>query len=184
MTPLEYETLAQLAARFEIGSVVIAGTFDGQDVMAVRRQCGEDKRIIVIDSFEGLAEPTELDKTGKEIALKGECNVGGIRAYKKRFKDAGVIPPDKIYKMWISEKTLQTVYEERISLLFLDLDHYQPTHDCLKKFLPWMIPNNKSIILVHDYDFHKCPGVKVACHEITGQWVKIPKTGFGYLVLL
>jgi hypothetical protein len=62
-----------------------------------------------------------------------------------------------------------------LCIMFLDLDHYIPTKACLDVFSKCVIDGG--IIVVHDYDFVRCPGIKKCCDEFGGRWVKIEGTG-------
>jgi hypothetical protein len=175
MTPEEYKKLAHLAKCFPNGDVVIAGTWNGEDVRTIKK-IAPNRNIVVIDSFEGLAEPYPKDI--KENHMKaGECNVGGLKAYLKTFEGTGISPPKEIYKMWIDKESLSIIPKRDVGFLFLDLDHYKPTKDCLEFFSSWLL--EESVVLVHDYDFIRCPGIKKCCDEFGGDWRKIPGTGFG-----
>lgn len=175
MTPKEYEYLKSIAKNFPTGDVIIAGTMHGEDVRSIL-SITPKRNIVVIDSFEGLAPPVEQDICDTTM-VAGECNIGGVEEYKKTFEGTGYSPPKEIYKMWISKDELANIPKREISILFLDLDHYQPTKDCLEVFFSWVMPGG--VILVHDYDFVRCPGIKKCCDEFGGIWDKVPETGFG-----
>ena len=179
MTPLEYQCLISFSSCLPIGDIVIGGTWDGSDVRAIWD--GDPSRnIIVVDSFEGLAEPTENDLDTDDFMKEKECNIdGGKETYINTFTNLGLLPPKEIYEMWISKEKLSKIKKRPIALLFLDLDHYQPTKDCLEYFSSWIIPGG--MILVHDYDFERCPGIKKCCDEFSTRWKKIPNTGFARL---
>lgn len=174
MTPNEYTVLQITVKLVGPGNILVAGTWDGNDVRAIL-EADPTRNVIVIDSFMGLDIPAEQD-FAEDMAQTGECNIGGLEAYLNTFKDTGIKPPTEIYDMWITKKSLQQIKKRPLALIFLDLDHYQPTKDCLERFSKWLIPNG--IILVHDYDFVRCPGIKKCCDEFGGKWEKIPETGF------
>jgi O-methyltransferase len=157
------------------GKLVIAGTAHGGDVMAIREAI-PSKEIIVIDSFEGLNHPTDDDPIN--AAPKGSHNNGGVQQYLSNFKEAQINPPDKIYKMWIDSENIKQVIETNISMVFLDLDHYQPVKACLEYFWP-QLPIG-GIILTHDFAFHRTTGVVKACEEFKTGWQKV--RGFGKLI--
>lgn len=175
MTPKEYEYLEQLSKAFPNGDVIIAGTMNGDDVRAIKRAT-PNRNVVVIDSFEGLMDPKEEDQC-ESTMVAGECNVGGLDTYLKTFEETGIEAPKEIYKMWISEELLSIIPKRDVAILFLDLDHYQPTKDCLKVFASWVIEGG--VILVHDYDFIRCPGIKKCCDEFGGTWDKVEGTGYG-----
>jgi hypothetical protein len=175
MTQKEYEYLANLSKSLPSGDVIVAGTESGDDVRTIKK-ANRKRNIVVIDSFEGLADPVEEDVC-ESTMVAGECDVGGLEAYLQKFKDARIRPPKEIYKMWITKETLAVVPKRQVALLFLDLDHYQPTKDCLDIFKGWVVKDG--VILVHDYDFIRCPGIKKCCDEFFSDWEKVEETGFG-----
>jgi hypothetical protein len=175
MTLKEYQYLEFISKSFPSGDVIIAGTMHGEDVRAIKRAT-PSRNVVVIDSFEGLANPTEQDYCDNTM-VAGECNIEGLEAYLSTFNGTDIEPPQEIYKMWISKEALSIIPKREIVILFLDLDHYQPTKDCLEAFSDWVIDGG--IILVHDYDFFRCPGIRKCCHEFTKEWTVISETGFG-----
>lgn len=177
MTPTEYDFLAQLTKELPNGDIIVAGTENGTDVRTIL-SADKARNIVVIDSFNGLAEPAEEDICDL-VMEAGECDIGGLENYIDTFYATGIEPPKEIYQMWISDKKLKKIKKRKIALLFLDLDHYEPTKSCLKRFKDWIV--SEGWILVHDYDFVRCPGIKKCCDEISDKWEKVPETGFAKL---
>jgi hypothetical protein len=174
----EYDFLKEQAIRHSEGDIIVAGSQFGYDVRALKEACPE-RNIIVIDSFKGLAAPKKQD-LGEWPMVEGECAIkGGKDTYLKTFIDAKVIPPKEIYEIWISKKKLKDIPKRKIGMMFLDLDHYQPTKDCLEFFYPWMSENG--IIIVHDYEYIRCPGIKKACEEFSPNWESVKNMCFGIL---
>jgi len=170
----ESDFLQSAALKFTDHDVVICGTFAGDDVRAIK-QVRPNAHVVVVDSFLGLAKPS-FEDTSQETVQAGECNIGGVEKYKSYFKNKSELP-DEIYQMWITPENLMIVKSRPISILFLDLDHYQPTKVCLDYFKFMLV--NKSVIIVHDYGFHRCPGVKIACEQFGGTWTGVPGCTFG-----
>ena len=54
-------------------------------------------------------------------------------------------------------------HDRQYAFVHLDADQYQSTMDGLKFFWPKMLPGG--VILLDDYDWHACPGVKIALDE-------------------
>lgn len=175
MTPQEYAYLDKIAREYSKspGDILVAGTMDGEDVRTFQR-AAPHKNILVIDSFEGLA-PAEPEDINSDHMVAGECNIGGLEAYLELFRKANMTPPKEIYKMWIADRTLEEIPLRPLCIMFLDLDHYAPTKACLERFARHVIDGG--VILVHDYDFIRCPGIKKCCDEFGGRWVKIEGTG-------
>jgi hypothetical protein len=145
------------------GWAVICGTWKGGDVMALR-ECAP-RRILVVDSFLGLSEPGPNDRMHK-----GDCDPGGLAAYMQNFKEAGVTPPDAVAECWINSYSLVRIEPRPVALLFLDLDHYLPTRDCLDRFLPMMVPDGR--VIAHDFTNEHAWGAESACREF-GEWEPI-----------
>lgn len=178
MNQAEYAYLAKMAHVYPNGDILVAGTEYGEDVRTFMRT-DPDRNIIVVDSFQGLAPPVKQDmKDGVDYMKEGECNIGGLEVYLEKFKEAGMVPPKEIYQMWITEEELKKIPPRPIAILFLDLDHYAPTKACLDVFGQAVVDNG-GVIIVHDYDFERCPGIKKCCNEFGGHWEKIKDTGFG-----
>ena len=147
------------------GQILVAGTYQGGDVMWLRQHDPHHRRIMVIDSFAGLAPPTQEDRgTGH-----GESEFSQDRAgYLRNFVKAGFKPPDEIHEMYITDGTLAGIDYRPLSLVWLDLDHYQPTLDCLNRFVSWLLPGG--VALTHDLDWASCPGIRRACDRFGGHW--------------
>lgn len=125
---------------------------------------GTEKKLWLYDSFEGLPEKTESDRSvAGENFQKGELAVSK-RGVKLRFLRSGLAVP-KITKGWFSELTEKDL-PEKISLAFLDGDLYESIRESL-----WLVGPKMSAggyILVHDYTNEALPGVAKA----VGEWLK------------
>lgn len=176
LTVYEINHLINTVAFAPQGNVVIAGTYLGGDVMSMTLTSPE-REYHVIDSFQGLAAPAEEDMCDAPC-LEGEFNAGGLEKWIDNFKIKQIRAP-RTYPMFIDENTIQSVDVNNIAVLWLDLDHYIPTKACLNHFYDKVVPGGK--ILTHDYDFHKCPGVRKACDPYGETW-EIPRnTGIGQI---
>jgi len=165
LTEVEINTIVNKVKSAPKGKIVCAGVWNGGDIMAIRRT-NPDREIVAIDSFLGLDEPSDNDMTEGKME-KGEMSVGGVGTFFNNFKEEGLEPPIT-YAMFISEESIKDVKEKDIALLWLDLDHYAPTKTCLDYFDDKLVPG--AIILVHDYGFVRCPGIKLACEEYREDW--------------
>jgi hypothetical protein len=176
----EYAYLQEIAKKCaDKGDFVVCGTYDGTDVRAIKT-AAPASNIVVVDSFEGLAAPIDIDKC-QNTCSAGHCNIGGLQAYLKTFNNTGIEPPKEIYKLWITPESLKIITKRPVSFLFMDLDHYQPTKACLDYFKPMLFEHVNSefaSIITHDYEFDRCPGIKRACDEFGGVWEKVPNTLF------
>ena len=142
-------------------TVVCGGVYRGGDIVAMH-EIRPDLKFIAIDSFLGLADPCEQDIAPRG-AVAGECNAGGVEVFRANVEGIDV----EIHQCWISDDTLAPLDFGTVDMLWLDLDHYEPTLAMLKKFLPHCTAD--AIVLTHDYGFGRCPGVKKACDEF-GKW--------------
>ena len=155
------------------GVIIIAGSAHGGDAMVIMKEF-PNRHVIVIDSFEGLDNPVEID--GPDAEGFGGHSCGGLDQYKANFADLDRPLPHEIFKMWINEENLQIVGDRKIAMLFMDLDHYCPVLACLKYFKPMMVTGGK--ILTHDWGFFRTEGVMKACEEFApDKWKGI--RGFG-----
>ena len=171
-TALEKEEIAEIQTKAFIapeGWIVIAGTYKGGDAMSTRI-VAPDRKLLVIDSFEGLSELKDEDDCEK-IMKAGSFSNGGVDQYLKNFEDMKIHQPDEIEKMWINEKNIKEISKRKIAFLWLDLDLYEPTIACLKHFEPMMVEGG--IIMTHDYGFEQTPGIEKACSEFGGKWKKV-----------
>ncbi len=121
----------------------------------------EKKKLWIYDSFEGLPEKTEADKSvlGEDFR-EGELFVTK-REVKERFLRAGLAVP-VIKKAWFADLT-EADLPDMISLAFLDGDLYESIRDCLRLVVPKMAKGG--VILVHDYKNPALPGVERAVKE-------------------
>ncbi len=132
------------------GDIAEVGCFNGGST----RLIGENKRdkyLHVFDTFEGLPPIQQVDGDAYHEGLFSASlesvqafmrGVGSVRYYK------GLFP-----------STSGPVADKTFSLVHLDVDLYQATHDGLEFFYPRM--NKGGIIISHDYNGF-APGVKKA----------------------
>ena len=127
-----------------------------------------EKRLWIYDSFEGLPEKGEADKSVVGEEFRGGELVVTKREVKERFLRAGLKLPI-IKKAWFSELT-DADMPEKIALAFLDGDFYESIRDSLKLVGSKMARDG--IIIVHDYNNPALPGVAKAVDEWTasGEW--------------
>jgi O-methyltransferase len=108
----------------------------------------------LLDTFEGCPEPLEgTDNPEKIQRGMYRGSLDSIREHLAEFPfvrlHPGLIPG-----------TLKQLPAGKISFLHLDMNLYEPTHDALEFFLPRMAA--PSVIVLDDYGFPGCPGVKEA----------------------
>ena len=120
-----------------------------------------EKKLWIYDSFEGLPEKKEVDKSVMGVLFRGGELAVTKREVKQRFLRAN-LPVPVIKKAWFSDLTFKDMPEE-ISFSFLDGDFYESIKDSLKLVAPRM--NDGGVMVVHDYTNLALPGVKRAVDE-------------------
>lgn len=125
---------------------------------------GNEKRLFIYDSFEGLPSGGEKDGAASQNGFVSGALAVTKREVKARFLRAGMKVP-VIKKAWFNELTEVDLPEE-IAFAFLDGDLYESIRDSLKLVVGKM--NRAGIIVVHDYNNPMLPGVARAVDE----WLK------------
>src|SRR5207244_4080906 len=104
------------------------------------------------DSFEGLPEPAEIDRTKYAWQKKGALAISPETS-RQNLTD---FPFCKLVKGWIPE-CFAPARDERFRLAHIDLDLHQPTLDSLEFFYPRM--NSGGVFVLDDYGHLTCLGV-------------------------
>ena len=166
-----YQVVLNVLRRRLVGAVAECGCWLGHSthlmagLLADRAWSG---RLWVFDSFEGLSEATEKDRTQRgdtEVAtsvrkeLKHSSNLRSVQRALARF------PFVSLHKGWIPEVfgTALIPREQKFALVHIDVDLYQPTIDSLRFFYPRMADGG--VIVVDDYGSTTFPGAKAAVDE-------------------
>jgi hypothetical protein len=186
------QTLAKFLVRYEIfqkilninGSIVEAGVLRGGGLFtfaklsAILEPINHTRKIIGFDTFGGFPSIHEKDKTGTSSEMK----VGGldpeIDTYSDLIKGAEIfdmnrpishIPKIELVKGDITQ-TMPRYIEENphlvVSLLYLDVDLYEPTKVALELLVPRM-PKG-SIIVFDQLNAKIFPGETLAVDEVIG----------------
>ena len=117
------------------------------------------KKFHVYDSFEGLPEKDNKDKSNTKYQYKkGSCKKGE-EVLINNFKLAKLKLP-KIHAGWFGEIPDEE-YPKKIAFAFFDGDFYTSILDSFNKVYPKMVPNSR--ITIHDYQWEFLPGVEKAC---------------------
>ncbi len=146
------------------GDIVIAGTYKGGDAMMVRAT-SPDRRLVVIDSFAGLADATEGDQGTVHKAGEFAC---GLVEYIRNFAVAGYSLPDEIHPQYITPESLDVIHHRPVAVVWLDLDFYSPTIACMRHFWDWLVPGGR--MLTHDFSWTHTPGIERAVAESGLDW--------------
>ena len=137
---------------------------------------GKDaKKLWIYDSFEGLPEKKEVDKSVMGVLFRSGELAATKREVKERFLRAN-LPVPRIKKAWFSDLTPEDM-PEKIAFAFLDGDFYESIRDSLRLVTPRM--SDEGILFVHDYTNPALPGVKRAVDE----WNNREKYSFEVILL-
>jgi len=175
--PRQYLTL--FLSRYEIfkkilnvhGSIIECGVFNGQGTMtfahlsSILEPINHNRRIIGFDTFAGFKKLTKIDRSKSSFAHKGGFSANSYEDLKKCIELYDLnrflrhVPKVELVKGDILKtvpeylrKNPQTV----VSLLYLDVNLYEPTKIALKHFVPRM-PKG-SIIAFDELNSEMWPG--------------------------
>ncbi len=146
------------------GDIVECGVWKGGSIMAGLRALNDlnsfERDIYLYDTFEGMSEPTEIDKSFKgesassayltknEIWNRIEC-LSPLQEVQKNIKTINY-PTEKIHFIKGKvEETIPNVIPEKIALLRLDTDWYESTLHELEYLFPRLVKGG--IIIIDDY---------------------------------
>ena len=186
------QSLSYFLAKYELfkkvlnvqGSIIECGVYLGGGMMgfaqmsAIFEPVNYQRKIIGFDTFEGFAELTDQDQTGTSSHSKpGGLSVGTetyddlqscIDLYdSNRFLNH--IPKASVVKGDIKETVPQYLKENPhtvVSLLYLDVDVYEPTKVAIEHFFPRM-PKG-AIIAFDEINNERWPGETLAALETIG----------------
>ncbi len=150
------------------GDVVEMGCYEGTSALFEARMLdllAPDKKLWLYDSFEGLP-----DKTDEDRSENGQLFVGGaLKASKSRLErnfHKADLPFPEIKKAWFFELDPDDL-PGHICFAFLDGDFYESIMDSFKLVYPKM--SKGGVIMVDDYENAKLPGVKKAVDEFVAK---------------
>ncbi len=165
MTSLHYDRLYTLfqsvrAALAVDGDIVELGVFQGGSLKFISEVVdtfGGEKRLLGFDTFKGHIVTTDYDGHFHKV---GMFNADGIKAVSGYINDSRV----RLVEGDASETFANYARESLgISFAHIDMDVYQPTADALPLAFELLAP--RGIIVLDDYGFISCPGVKRATDE-------------------
>ncbi len=155
-------SLFQTIEREIPGDVVELGCLGGTASVFLGRvllESGSPKELHLYDSFEGL--PTKGDQDGNDDGYLAGGLVISQTAVEYNVKAVGYNLA-KVHKGWFN-KIPDRYYPTPISFALFDGDFYQSILDSFAKVYHKVSPGG--VICVHDYEFPRLPGVKIACDE-------------------
>jgi len=175
----ELDYLRETVKSVPAGDVVVCGTLRGGDVMAMM-DVSPDRNYVVVDSFKGLSEPHKVKDNGTPHKASEFSIEGGRPAFEKNFKRAKAPLPQEIHQMYITEESIKVVKDRPVSLVWADLDFWEPTLSVFNHFAPMLVKDGK--ILTHDLDFSHTPGIRTAVHDSKLPFVRVEPFNIGLYV--
>jgi hypothetical protein len=160
------------------GDIVECGVWKGGSMMAVARtlmELGTVRRIHLFDTFEGMTDPTDVDKdlfNQRADALlrpgNKQTNVywayGPFEEVKRNLASTGYDPSQLVFVKGPVEQTLPAHAPERIALLRLDTDWYESTYHEMVHLYPRLSPGG--VLIVDDYGHWK------GCRKAVDQYIE------------
>ncbi len=150
------------------GDIVECGVWRGGSCMlcahALRKLGDIDRRMFLYDTYEGMAEPTNVDISLDDESAhatwkvaQGDHDEGWCRASLNEVRSNMMktgYAEDKIeYIVGKVEDTIPGVIPDKIALLRLDTDWFESTYHELQHLFPRLVPNG--VLIIDDYGFWK-----------------------------
>jgi len=169
------------------GQVAECGTFHGLSAYQISKIIKEsqmDKRFHIFDSFEGLSEIKEEDRSDDVKVSDSELRTQfayGIDLVRKNLEGFDFV---ELFKGWIPER-FQEVAEHEYSFVHVDVDLYEPIKECIDFFFPRL--SKGGIMVFDDYGFSpQFPGAKKAVDEFLNKnevshFISLP-SGQAYII--
>lgn len=115
-----------------------------------------DRNITGFDTFEGLPEK---DWNESEVHVPGDFNDNSLEAVQEYLKDHKNITLIKGY----FPESADSIADQKFSFVHIDFDFYQGMKSGIEFFYPRLVEGG--IIVLDDYGWPNCPGVKQALDE-------------------
>jgi O-methyltransferase len=126
-------------------------------IAAAQRHFGKRGAIYACDTFTGHPR-IDPDRDSGHVASHPDARVPlkEVEDYLGDHPDVRVVAGDIV-------QTAATIADRAIAMMHLDVDVYPATRFCLEEFVPRLAPDG--VIVIDDYGFTSCPGVKSAVDE-------------------
>ena len=184
------QTLTRFLSRYELfkrilsvqGSIIECGVFHGGGLMtfaqlsAILEPLNFQRKIVGFDTFSGFADLSEEDSSGtSELSFKGGL---AVDSYKDLKKCIGLYDANRflnhISKVYLVKGDIRETVPQYlkdnphtvISLLYLDVDVFEPTRVALEYLAP-RIPKG-GIIVFDELNCEEWPGETIAVLETIG----------------
>lgn len=151
------------------GDMAEAGVFRGGSAYLLLSASGEDRKIHLFDSFDGLPEPIERDRPDKSIpfyAKKGRFRTDCDKVGEFLSEFGGRVI---IHRGWFEDTLRRSKVDFpdiKYAFVHLDVDLYQSYKECLEYFVPRIVPGG--YLICDEYLFQNLPGAKLAIDEYFG----------------
>jgi hypothetical protein len=136
------------------GEIAELGVYKGGTAKILAKAC-PTKRVHLFDTFEGMPATDEV----KDIHKAGDFNDTSLEAVRSFLSDC----PNVDFHPGYFPESIAGLEDLRFALAYIDADIYQSTKDALEFFYPRMVPGG--IMVFDDYEWPRCPGVKLALEE-------------------
>lgn len=154
-------TLKELARSLKNidGAIAECGSYVGASAWFVANEL-RDVDFYLFDSFEGLSEPSDQDKSPSGIQQweKGDLHTSEYLLRKSLAEFSRI----HILKGWIPDR-FDEVSNLKFRLVHIDVDLYKPTLDSLLFFYNRLTVGG--MIVIDDYGFQNCPGAYKATND-------------------
>jgi len=165
-----YQLAGDTLSKFQNGCVVECGVWQGGSaaIFGVQaRRFKPDTDFWLFDSFEGLPEPLEIDRTWSgRMPQKGELT--GSRTMVEQLLFSTLLLDQDRYRIiegWFSDTFPSTVPRiGPIAILNIDCDFYEPVKLCLEELYPKVLPGG--LVLLDDYHYFK------GCRKATDEFMR------------
>ena len=158
------------------GDIVECGVWRGGSMMAVARTLLErgmgNRTLYLCDTFDGMAEPTDVDVNYRGKAARERWDKEEKWAYSslgevgRNMRDTGYDGDKVVFVKGKVEDTLPERASERISLLRLDTDWYESTYHELRHLYPRVSVGG--VLIIDDYGFWA--GARKAVDQYIKEW--------------
>ncbi len=137
------------------GDMAEIGVYQGGSALIIS-EAKENKHLHLFDTFEGLPAP---DSKRDKLMVKGDMNNTSLDMVKEILKPYNNV----FYYKGFFPDTAGSLEKTKFSFVNNDTDIYSSTKSVLEFFYPKMIKGG--ILLTHDYNDSRTPGVKMAFDE-------------------
>ena len=162
------------------GDLIEIGIFQGGTSNIIENNKLTEKKLYLVDTFEGLMDVDQTNDNTSESNLKNtDFKYVDINHLVNYFNGKNV----EVIKSYFPKDLPDGFQNLKFSFIHLDVDTYLSTLNSLN-FLYEMI-NPGGIIVIHDYINNSAPGVKIAVDEfLTGKKEKINEINDSQCVII